>query len=275
MALLEDISNYSLPFLISIPHGGDKIPEEVRDDIDLTQKDIFYDGDSLVHELYDFKEMVTALVSTPVARTVVDVNRAPDDLPPANPDGVIKTVTLEGKSVYKSGKFPKGNIVETLLEEYYFPYHDEITSLLKDNDIKLALDCHTMLEYSPSIDDNPGQARPVVCISNGGDEKGMPNEKGATITCRPEWIQALASSFSKVFAVEGAVRINSPFLGGYTCQYHFCNTGIPWIQIELNRRLYLSSSHSNGRSMHVEKEKIEDLREKILLTIQLFWKMIR
>jgi formiminoglutamase len=275
MALQEDISSSSLPFLISIPHGGDKIPEEVRDDIDLTQKDIFYDGDSLARELYDFKEMVTAIVDTSVARAVVDVNRAPDDLPPDNPDGVIKTLTLQGKSVYKSGTFPTDEILRILLKKYYFPYHNKIAVLLREYNIKLALDCHTMFEYSPPIYDNPGQARPLVCLSNRGDEKGMPNEKGAIITCRPEWIQALASSFSMVFAMEGEVRINSPFLGGYTCQYHFCNTGTPWIQIELNRRLYLSSSHSNGRSMHVEKKKIADLRGKILLTIQLFWKMIR
>ncbi len=274
-ALQEDISNYSLPFLISIAHGGNKIPEEVRDIINLTQKDIFYDGDSLARELYDFRDRVAALVTMPIARAVVDVNRAPDDLPPANPDGVFKTVTLQGKSVYKSGKLPKEDIVKILLKKYYYPYHNEIAFLLNDNDIRLALDCHTMLEYSPLIDDNPGQPRPSVCISNGGDERGMPHEKGPAITCRPEWIQALARSFSSVFAAEGDVTINNPFTGGYTCQNHYRITRVPWIQIELNRRLYLSSDHSDGRFTRAEKEKIENVREKILLTIQLFWKMIR
>jgi formiminoglutamase len=274
MVLQEDVSNKSLPLLVSIPHGGDKIPEEVRDSINLTLQDILCDGDSLARELYDFKETVKALVSMPVARAVVDVNRAPDDLPPANPDGVIKTVTLQGISVYKSGKFPKGDIVKTLLRKYYYPYHNEIEFLLNDNDIRLALDCHTMLEYSPSIDDSPGQARPLVCISNGGDERGMPFEKGATITCCPEWIQVLAKSFSDVFAAEGDVTINNPFVGGYTCQHHYLNTGVPWMQIELNRRLYLSGSDFEAQHPYAKKGKVEELREMMLLVVGRFWKMI-
>ena len=163
--------------MISIPHGGDRIPPEVIDIVNITQKDIFYDSDTMALDLYDFKDKVAALVEMPVARAILDVNRAPDDLPPENPDGVVKTTTLQGKSVYKKEKFPRDDIIDILLNKYYFPYHIEITSLLKKQDIRLALDCHTMLEYAPATNNSPGQARPLVCLSNGGDVKAYLQKK--------------------------------------------------------------------------------------------------
>ncbi len=259
--------------MISIPHGGDKIPSEVINNINITQKDIFYDGDTMALDLYDFKDKVAALVTIPVARAILDVNRAPHDLPPDNPDGIIKTITLQGKSVYKKEKFPGDDIIDILLKKYYFPYHAEITSLLKKHDIKLALDCHTMLEYAPVTDNNPGQARPLVCLSNGGDEKGNPMKKGSLVTCRPEWIQALARSFRDVFTTEGDVAINNPFNGGHISQHHYRTTGVPWIQIELNRRLYLSNCYFDTKRLRVESERIMELRKRIFSAIERFWEM--
>ncbi|MGB3479154.1 MAG: N-formylglutamate amidohydrolase [bacterium] len=259
--------------MISVPHGGDEIPSEVMNSINISQKDVFYDCDTLALSLFDFKDTVTAFVTMPIARAILDVNRAPDDLPPDNPDGIIKTSTLQGKLVYKKGKFPEDNIINVLLKKYYFSYHDKITSLLKQHDIKLALDCHTMLEYAPPIDSNSGQTRPLVCLSNDGDEKGKPLEKGALITCPPEWIQTLARSFRHVFT-EGKVAINNPFNGGHISRYHYRNTGVPWIQIELNRKLYLSNCYFDAKHLYIKETRIKELKEKILFAIKHFWSMI-
>jgi formiminoglutamase len=259
--------------LISIPHGGNEIPSEVTKSINITQKDIFYDGDTLANNIYNFKEKVAALVTMPVARAILDVNRAPEDLPPENPDGIIKTITLQGKSVYRKEKFPGGDIIDILLKKYYLPYHIEITSLLKKHDIKLALDCHTMLEYAPATDINPGQARPVVCLSNGGDETGNP-KKGTLVTCPPEWMRALARSFRDVCIPEGDVALNSPFTGGHISQHHHRTTGVPWIQIELNRRLYLSDCNFDARHLHVENERIMELQTRIFSAIKRFWETV-
>jgi len=258
--------------LISIPHGGNKIPPEVIDRINITQKDIFYDSDTLALDLYDFKNRVAAIVSMPVARAILDVNRAPDDVPPDNPDGVIKITTLQGKLIYKEGTFPSDDVMDILRKKYYFPYHKKIEVLLKQHRIELALDCHTMLECAPSASDNVGQPRPLLCLSNGGDEKGRSTKKGSSVTCRPEWIQALASSFKHVFAAEGEVAINNPFTGGYTSRYHYPTSGVPWIQIELNRKLYLSHPYFDAEHLDVDKERITELREKVFSAIERFWK---
>lgn len=260
------------PILISIPHGGDTIPPEVVDKVGITQKEIFYDSDTLATDLYNFENRVDAFVSMPIARAILDVNRAPDDLPPNNPDGVIKTTTLQGKSVYKRDTFPSDDIVSILLKKYYFPYHNKIASLLKQHNIELALDCHTMLEYAPLINNNPGQARPLICLSNGGDEKGEPTREGSPVTCRPEWIQTLAESFRHVFVNEGEVTINNPFTGGYISRYHYRTSGVPWIQIEVNRRLYLSHPYFNAEHLDVDKQRITELRKRIFSAIEHFWK---
>ena len=58
----------------------------------------------------------------PIARAIVDVNRAPEDRPPKNQDGVVKTVTINGTPVYKGDKFPDDALIEELLQRYYYPY---------------------------------------------------------------------------------------------------------------------------------------------------------
>jgi len=44
----------------------------------------------LTREIFGFGKCVTAVIETPIARAIVDVNRASDDRPPENPDGAIR-----------------------------------------------------------------------------------------------------------------------------------------------------------------------------------------
>jgi N-formylglutamate deformylase len=260
------------PLLISIPHGGNAVPLEVEEIVSITDRDVFYDGDTLTREIYDFRNSVAAFIEMPIARAIVDVNRAPDDRPPKNRDGVVKTVTTNGTPVYKKDMFPDGAIIEELLQSYYYPYHKKLDDLLDNHNIKLALDCHSMLPNSPPISDNPGQPRPLICLCNRGDNRGMP--AGKPITCPPEWIQALAESFRRVFANEGEVAINNPFLGGYISQVHYGRKGTPWIQIEINRRLYLNEAYFDPDRMKVRKKIILGLRKKIWDAIIQSWTLI-
>ena len=259
------------PILISIPHGGDFVPPEVKERVLITDRDIFYDGDALTHKIYDFRNYVEAVIEMPVARAIIDVNRAPDDRPPGNPDGVVKTVTTAGTPVYKSGKFPDDALIDKLLQRYYFPYHEKLDNSIKNYDIKLALDCHSMLRYSPPIDVNPGQLRPLICLCNRGDNSGMSTGEHSHVTCPPEWIQALADSFRQVFAGEGEVALNKPFSGGYISQFHYERKGIPWIQIEINRELYLAEAYFVPQKMQIKEEIIRGLRQKISGAITEFW----
>ncbi len=262
------------PILLSIPHSGDTVPPEVSDKVSITGRDIFYDGDALTREIYDFGKSVDAVIKTPIARAIVDVNRAYDDRPLENPDGVVKVVTTDGTPIYREGLFPDDDLVEDLLQRYYFPYHERLRTLLKNHNIKLAFDCHSMLERSPAASVCPGNPRPLICLSNQGDEQGMPVSERGPVTCPPEWIRALAESFRCAFAGEGEIAINNPFVGGYISQYHYEWSGIPWIQIEINRKLYLNEMYFDSERLRVDQRIIQELRNRIFDTIIQFLPVI-
>lgn len=258
------------PILISIPHGGDTVPPEVADIVNITKRDIFYDGDALTREIYDFGKSVDALIETHIARAIVDVNRAHDDRAPENPDGVVKTVTTDGTPIYREDMFPNYDLVEDLLQKYYFPYHERLGNLLENRSIRLALDCHSMLERSPSASVRPGEPRPLICLSNRGDEHGMSVRGLGPATCPSKWMRALAESLGQAFAGEGEVAMNDPFWGGYISQYHYERKGIPWIQMEINRKLYLNETYFDPERLRVDQRIIQELREKIFYAIARF-----
>ena len=251
------------PILISIPHSGDTVPPEVADMVSITERDIFYDGDAFTREIYDFGKRLEAVIETSITRAIVDVNRDSCDRAPANPDGVVKTVTTDGTPVYREGMFPDGDLVEDLLQRYYFPYHERLGDLLESRDIKLALDCHSMLERSPPISDKPDLPRPLICLSNRGDRGGLPVRGHGPVTCPPEWIRALAESLGQAFAGVGRVAMNDPFLGGYISQYNYGQRGIPWIQIKINRKLYLNEAYFDPERLRVDQRIIQELRGRI------------
>ncbi len=191
------------------------------------------------------------------------MNRASDDRPPENPDGVVKTVTTDGRPVYREGMFPDDALVEDLLQRYYFPHHERLGDFLGSRDIKLALDCHSMLKRSPAASDRPGESRPLICLSNRGDRDWMPVRGRGHATCPPEWIRALAESLGQAFAGGGRVAINDPFAGGYISQYHYERSGIPWIQIEIKRKLYLNETYFDQERLRVDRRIIRELKENI------------
>jgi N-formylglutamate deformylase len=244
----------------------------VHDRVALTSRDIFLDTDTFTRQIYNLRERVTAVIENPIARAIVDVNRAPDDRPPANPDGVIKTRTALGKQVYKRELFPEEELVNDLLAHYYYPYHRNLEVLMNQHELRLALDCHSMLPVSPPTSDNPGRCRPLICLSNRGDGRGRQTSTQGPITCPPEWLQLFADAFRQSFngKDDGRVALNAPFLGGYISQAHSRGSGIPWIQVELNRNLYLTEHYFDPRTLEVSVRRLEELRGMVLVVLERF-----
>jgi len=260
-----------LPILITVPHGGDKIPIELNSRTYLKQKDIFEDGDALTREIYNLKNESAAYIDTSIARAFIDLNRAPSDRPPSNSDGVVKTVTTMNIPVYKAGDFPDNNLIQRLLRKYYNPFHLQVDELQNTHKIKLALDCHSMLAKSPPISRNPGQERPLICLSNRGDKNGNQVQKNKTITCPPGWMRFLKKCFCQAFQFnEDDVKINDPFQGGFIIQSHYNGT-VPWIQLEINRKLYLSPKYFDTIKLTVLPQRLDYLRDNILKALCLFF----
>ena len=212
-----------LPFLVSVPHAGLHIPQEVQDICILTPEQIYEDSDWGAAEIYfDLEKSVIAFLSSDVARAIVDLNRAADDF---RKDGIIKTHTCYDVPIYK--EYPSKKLIKQLLSDYYYLYHQLLEKMAEDEIIKIGIDCHTMTAVGPPIGPDAGKVRPLVCISN------------ADGTCPDAWVHELANCFQKVFPKE-QVNINEPFKGGYIIRNH--SAKLPWLQIELSRTERISNT---------------------------------
>lgn len=216
-----------LPLLVSVPHAGEEVPPEVKDICILRRDDILVDRDEGAREIYAvLQDTCEAFVTTDIARALVDLNRAPDDI---GGDGVIKSHTSWNVPVYSS--FPDRPLIRTLLQRYHEPYHEKLSANGAGQRIKLGIDCHTMAAVGPPVAPDPGRERPMVCLSN------------ANGTCPPEWIECLADAFAGIF--HDTVTINNPFRGGYITRSHAAEKF--WLQIEISRtQTYTSEYKRNG-----------------------------
>ncbi len=215
----------TLPFLISVPHGGLWVPPEVEDLCILTPEQVAKDGDEGAAKIYAFADQVAAHVTAKVARAIVDPNRAPNDF---SKDGVIKTHTCWNKPIYRRALPPETR--RTLLERYWRPYHAEL-SRRADHGVILGVDCHTMAAQAPPVSPDSGAQRPPLCLSNGDGT-----------TCPPKVFAQVAQAFEKAFAFP--VSRNTPFRGGYIIHAHAHE--VPWVQLELSRAPFASPSEKRA-----------------------------
>jgi formiminoglutamase len=175
-----------LPVLVSLPHGGLRVPPEVEDLCILSAEQIARDGDEGASEIYAFPDRVAAHVAADVARAIVDPNRAPDDF---GRDGVVKTHTCWDEPVYREQPSPQTR--RALLERYWRPYHAEL-SLRAREGVVLGVDCHTMAATAPPVGPDPGAERPPVCLSDGAGSRNAPFRGGyivRTHAAELPWVQ--------------------------------------------------------------------------------------
>lgn len=215
----------SLPLLLSVPHAGLGIPEEVADSCALTPEQVAEDGDEGAAEIYALAAEVERFVTADVARAIVDLNRAEDD---RGKDGVVKTHTCWNVPVYRT--FPSEDRIEALLARHHRPYHARLRDAA-DGRVRLAVDCHTMAALGPPVGPDPGVERPHVCLSNGEG------------TCPDAWMDGLVRCFTREFGP--SVKVNDPFRGGYITRSHAAE--MPWVQLELSRAPFLSNADKRAR----------------------------
>jgi N-formylglutamate deformylase len=246
-----------LPILISVPHGGTQTPPEVRDAACITPEALFDDSDAYTREIYDLTDEVAHIERAEIARAFVDLNRAPDDLPPANPDGVVKTATCYNEPIYQSGREPSARMTEALLGRYYHPYHERLREAAQDSRLRLALDCHSMAAVPPAVAPDAVGPRPLFCLSNdSGRTSPQPLMEG--------FARAIADAFE---LRRSDVSLNEPFKGGYITRSHGGNP-LPWIQVEMNRSLYLAEPWFDRPTLTVAPERLDDLRGRFLAAIR-------
>lgn len=251
----------TLPFLLSIPHGGDRVPKEAESLNALTDAQIFSDGDACTREIYGLGDQVIAVQQAEIARAFVDLNRGPDVRPPGEPDGVVKSLTADRIPVWQGDGPPSEELAEALIERYWRPYHEHLEELASSPDVRLGIDCHSMAEFAPAIAPKPGDPRPLFCLSNGDNET-------APATLLVQLADALSASFE---CDRNAIKINDPFQGGYITRFHgrrYRDGGLPWIQVEMNRCWYLGDPWFDRAGLAVDPQRILELRRKFLSALE-------
>jgi N-formylglutamate deformylase len=250
------------PVLLSIPHGGTKMPEELRGIACIDPVDLFDDSDAFTPEIYHLGDRVKALVCTDIARAFVDMNRSTNDLPPQNPDGVIKKITCYGKPIYFKGKEPGPVLIKSLINRYYLAYHRRIHEVILTRQVALALDCHSMAAEPPAVAPDVGsdEKRPLICLGNNDDK-----------ACEREITEKLAGCFCRAFSLnESDVTINKPFSGGYITRAYGMRP-VPWVQVELNRSLYLAPPWFDRAGLRMDKTRLQELNRMFEHALELYF----
>lgn len=181
-------------------------------------------------------------------RAYIDVNRARDDIDPAQlaaawptplrPTdksrrgfGLIRQLALPGVPMYAAPLAVAD--VQGRIRRCYDPYHERLAGLLRDAQSRFGwavhVDCHSMKSVGNAMNEDAGRPRPDVVLS---DLDGR--------SAHPLLMQWMAGALK---AQGLSVQINDPYRGAELLRRH----GVPHegrysVQIEINRALYMDEA---------------------------------
>lgn len=259
-----------LPILIIIPHGGYAVPEELAEHIHVDKFDILFSSDTCANELFSFGNTVLAKVDIHISRLFVDVDRPHTMVPPHYADGVIKKETLNGNVLYREDSFPDEIATRNILKRYYIPFHQTIDKILRTGDIKLIIECHTMMPVGSRGTSDSGKPRPILTVGNYFKVNNVIKR-----TCDDGIATAFLNSMKKSFSDERITvaerfSLNKPTFNGFILEKYGAGK-IPMLRFSLSRALFFNEEHFNYDFLKVDELRINQLRGKILIGIQRFY----
>lgn len=235
----------SIPFLVSIPHSGEKVPEFATWLHGLPEETLMCDVDRYVDRLYEpsLKELAIPFTKTEWHRYAGDLNRFPDD---------VDALSVQGHA-NAAGKFNRGflwqitttelplmkapiaaELHQKLVQLIYEPFHASVRDLYakhraNGHETIYHLDAHSMPSVGTRQHRDPGEHRAEIVVSdNLGKSCGKPY--------RDLVIAAYCVAGFKV-------GYNWPYFGGrVTEHYGLPEKGQQAIQVEMNRALYMNET---------------------------------
>ena len=233
--------------IFASPHSGRIYPKSFVKRCDLPLLALRRNEDAFIDKLFASAPALGApLLAANFPRCIVDVNRAPDELPsrwrdqasPAPKRRRAKTIaaradaglgvipTSLGESVPIYSKPLGAEAVTARLQALYYPYHEALMELITAASRRfggaLLIDCHSMPGFAPM-----GTRRPDIIF---GDCFGQ--------SCHPATLKQLEAAFE---ARGYKTARNYPYAGGFVTEhYGKPASGIETLQIEINRDLYLN-----------------------------------
>ena len=237
-----------LPLLISVPHDGRDLPEDMQTRMTDVGRSI-PDTDWHVADLYSFAvDMGANILVANYSRYVVDLNRPADDAalyPGQVATGLCPLQTFAGESIYHSGGVDENEKMHRI-EKYWRPYHahlrDTLDALRAEHGFALLWDAHSIPSVVPRLFEGELPELNLGSNSGGSCEQSIGDAVGSIAT---------ASNHS--------VAINGRFTGGYiTRHYGDPDNGIQALQLEIAQRAYM-----NERTTAFDSAKAMVLRDTL------------
>ncbi len=253
-------------FIITIPHSGERVPDETPWLATLPETLLMCDVDRYVDKLYApvLQELEIPHVKTEWHRYAVDLNRWRDD---------VDADSVQGHT-NPSGKFPRGlhwsittkgeklmpapmplETHDVLVEKYFEPFHRDVRNLFsavkaRGADIVYHLDAHSMPSVGTKEHRDPGERRADIVVS---DSDG----KSCSAMFKDLVIDAYKSAGFQV-------GYNWPYKGGRVTEtYGDPQRGQESIQVELNRALYM-----NEETKKLIPEKLASLQNQLKKAVE-------
>ena len=221
------------PLLISVPHDGRKLPEDIEAAMTPAGRAL-PDTDWHVARLYDFARALGAsILVAEYSRYVVDLNRPPGDetlYPGQLKTGICPVETFAGEELYENSLAVDRDEREQREQSYWRPYHDKLRASLDDlrkrHGVALLWDAHSIPSRVPRLFDGE---LPVLNIGT-NDGRSCPQAVEDAVAG-----VARDSSYSTV--------TNARFRGGYiTRHYGDPDAGCYAVQLEMAQRCYMDEN---------------------------------
>lgn len=222
----------TIPLLISIPHCGTHIPEDIRDQLLPVAQDV-RDTDWHLPTLYAFaKEMGASILQANMSRYVIDLNRPIDqtNLYPGQDTTLLCPIdNFDREPLYPAGKLPTQEEIDRRRALYWQPYHDalvgELTRLKSLHGQTVLWDAHSIRSVLPRF------FQGKLTDLNLGTASGK--------SCDPA-LSAKVFACAQTDTLHTSV-LNGRFTGGtITRQYGQPEQGIHAIQLEMTWSAYMN-----------------------------------
>jgi N-formylglutamate deformylase len=250
---------------VNIPHAGTYLPPAIAATLTEAGRGVS-DTDWHVEKLCDFApSMGATLMVATHSRIVVDLNRDPSGAalyPGASNTEICPATNFAEEPIYQSGRIPTASEVASRVEQYWWPYHRELASVIAGlkalHGYCILLDVHSIVSVAPRF------------FSGTLPDLNLGTADGGS--CDPSLAH---SAFAVLSGADGFTSVhNGRFKGGYiTRQYGRPDSSVHALQLEMAQRCYMDER----APQHFDEARAARLRIvlKVLIAKLLAWQPAR